>query len=348
MNLPFRILSVAGQEPVIAVDGAWGAPGLNLSHWPGHTTPAELRHALSTGCALAFARLAPARRAELSAGCIAVANNHADTDGVCSAFAVLFPERALELEDELLAAAMAGDYFSPSDERALQVDLCVSAAIDETRSPWAAEFAGLDDAARWESAYYHIFEVLPQWLTGDLEPWRDLWADGLDAYRADRADLAAAQFEELVHLDLEMHTANFDARSSRVAAQCFDPGRHALFTGTVADRSLIVGPASAGTTYRLIINTTSWFDIPGRSAGRRPDLAQLATRLNELEAAEGRSEHAWRAQSSSGAAPELWFGAAELDSFAEHNPALRPSQLSPQVVRREVIEALRAVWEFPD
>jgi len=348
MNLPFRIQSAPGDEPVIAVDGAWGAPGLNLSHWPGHTTPAGLRHELSTGCALAFARLAPEERAELAAGCTAVANNHADTDGICSAFAVLYPERALELEDELLAAAAAGDYFRPRDERALQVDLCVGAAIDAERSPWRDEFVGMSDAERWEIAYQRVFEVLPEWLTGDLEPWRDLWAEGLADYRADRADLAAATFEELVHFELEIHTATPGFSSSRDGVTSFDPGRHALFTDTLTDRVLVVDPRADGTTYRLIINTTSWFDHPGRPAGERPDLAGLAARLNALEAAAGEPTHAWQAQSGTGAAPELWYGEAQLESFAEHNPALRPSRLTPEVVRHELIEALRAVWTFPD
>ncbi|MCB9903674.1 MAG: hypothetical protein H6831_04630 [Planctomycetes bacterium] len=348
MNLPFRIQSAPGDEPVIAVDGAWGAPGLNLSHWPGHTTPEALRHELSTGCALAFARLDPAQRADLSRGCVAVANNHADTDGICAAFAVLFPERALELEDELLAAAAAGDFFRPRDERALQVDLCVGAAVDAERSPWAEDFRGMRDAERWEAAYRRCFEVLPDWLTGDLEPWRALWEDGLADYRADRDDLAAATYEELVHFELEIHTAAPDVRSSRAGATAFDPGRHALFTGTATDRVLVVGPGAEGTTYRLIVNTTSWSDVPGRSNPPRPDLAALAARLDELEAEAGAPKHAWRAQSVTGAAPELWYGAPDLESFAEHNPVLRRSRLSPEVVRREVIEALRAVWVFPD
>lgn len=348
MELPFRIQSTAGDEPVIAVDGAFGAPGLNLSHWPGHATPRELRHALSTGCALAFARLDPARRAELSRDCVAVANNHVDTDGLCAVFAVLHPERALELQDELLAAAEAGDFFRPRDERALIVDLLVNAGVDAERSPWSEEFAGLDDRARWELAMARMLDVLPEWLTGDLEPWSDRFRPELEGYRADRADLAAANFEELVHFELEIHTAPQDAKSSRPGSKCFDPGRHALFTGTHADRVLVVGPGSEGTTYRLIINTTSWFDVPGHANSPRPDLGALAQRLDALEAEVGAPRHAWRAQSISGAAPELWYGAPELESFAEHNSALRPSRLSPEVVRREVIEALRAVWIFPD
>ena len=87
MELPLRIVDGSSPERVISVDGAWGAPGLNLSHWPGNTTPRELKHDLSTGIALNFARLADGRRRELAQGCTAIANNHFDTDGVCAAFA---------------------------------------------------------------------------------------------------------------------------------------------------------------------------------------------------------------------------------------------------------------------
>ena len=73
----------------MSVDGAWGAPGLNLSHWPGNTTPADLEHDLSTGIALRFGRLDESDRAERAAGCVALCNNHFDTDGMCALFALV-------------------------------------------------------------------------------------------------------------------------------------------------------------------------------------------------------------------------------------------------------------------
>ena len=68
-GLPVRIITAphASALPavVVSVDGLTGLPGLHLSHWPGNATPSELRHDLSTGCALAFARLAPEERRRL-------------------------------------------------------------------------------------------------------------------------------------------------------------------------------------------------------------------------------------------------------------------------------------------
>ena len=105
--LPLRLVEGIPGEPVVCVDGALGAPGLELSHWPGNRTPRELRDDLSTGIALRFARLPAARRAELARGCTAVAINHYDTDGACALFAVLRPEAAIPRERALLDVAAA-------------------------------------------------------------------------------------------------------------------------------------------------------------------------------------------------------------------------------------------------
>ena len=79
----------------------------------------------------------------------------------------------------------------------------------------------------------------------------------------------------------------------------------------------------------------------------RPDLEALCARLRELEReAEGESE--WHTHDTTNAAPELWCGVANQASFDEHNELLEASRLSPDVLKREVVEALRAVWVFPE
>src|SRR5882757_7451865 len=141
MDLPIRLLDRVLPERVISVDGAWGQPGLNLSHWPGNTTPSELKHDLSTGIALGFARLDATRRRELASGCVAIANNHYDTDGVCAMFAVRHPALALPRAERLLEAASAGDFFRLPNERAFIVDRVVGGLADAERSPWRDRFS---------------------------------------------------------------------------------------------------------------------------------------------------------------------------------------------------------------
>lgn len=355
MDLPIRIVEGPLAEPVVSVDGAWPQAGLNLSHWPGNTTPAELRHDLSTGSALAFARLPAERRAELARGCVAIANNHYDTDGVCALFAVRHPAAALARERALLDAAAAGDLFRFPSEQAFAIDAIVAHAADPARAPWGAALRPLAGTARHERAVHELLRVLPGLLDGELAPFAALWESELADCRADQRDLAAAAFDDLVHLDFAIWTAPSGRVSSRAlasgAAHNFDPGRHALFGATNADRVLAIGPASAsgrGATYRFVINTTSWFDLVTRRAQPRPNLAALAVRLNALEGAAVHDELAWRAQSVDSPSPELWFGRVQHPFFSEHCAALAPSRLPPTDVRAEVLEALRASWTFPD
>jgi len=335
MDLPIRMVREAPREPVVAVDGTFDSPGLNLSHWPGNRTPQELRHDLSTGSALLFARLAPERRAELARGCVALANNHYDTDGLCALFAVRHPARALELEQELLDTARAGDLFAFPSERALAVDAIVAAYVDPARSPIAAELAGRDSLARHQLATERLLELLPTLLTGELEPWRALWGERVARASAERAELAACLRDELVHLDWTVWTA----KPSQFAGGV--PGRHALFGSTALDRVLFLQETPAGTIARFAINTLSWFDLSSRAPLPRPNLEALAAELNRLEGSAPTDEHAWRSQPTNSPSPELWFGVRELELFAEHNTALRPSRIPAATLRRVLAEAQR-------
>lgn len=340
MELPIRFLESRTDERVVSVDGAWGQPGLNLSHWPGNATPRELRHDLSTGVVLKFQRLPEARRAELERGCTALANNHYDTDGVCALFAARHPARALAVEDALLALARAGDFFALPDERSFQLDRIVTRLVDADESPWAGRFRGLADGARREFVMRELVETFDEFVTGSLEPWADLWRADLERLRADRAALAAASRDEIAHLQLTIWTA----RDERL----FDPGRHALLGGTDSDRVLAIGERRGGATYRLVIGTASWFDLESPRPLPRPALEDLVTRLNALEGTRASDAVAWRCQPTDSPSPELWFGRRDHAFFAEHAPVLEASRLAPNIVRPAVLDALRATWTFPD
>ena len=330
MELPIRILGQAPTAAVLSVDGAFGAPGLNLSHWPGNTTPPDLKRDLSTGIALAFAGLPAAERDRLAAGCTALVNNHYDTDGVLAMFAVARPDQALPRAEVMLAAAAAGDLFRLPSEHAFCLDLVVTHMADPARSP--LELEGLDDRARYERATTELLERLPALLDGDLEPYSDLWAPELERLREDLALLDLGAVDELVHLDLAVWTVPAGG----------DPGRHALFGRCDLDRQLVLSSGPEGTRARLIVGTKSWFDLVSERPQPRPDLAALQGRLEQ--AAPG-----WQLQDTSGASPELWFGAPGLPNYSEHaGPYLSPCPLDPLEIKAAVVDAVRATWNFSD
>ena len=340
MELPIRLVESRTEELQVSIDGAWNQPGLNLSHWPGNATPLELKRDLSTEIVIAFQKLAPARRDELSRGCTAISNNHYDTDGICALFAARHPERALKIERELIDTARAGDFFQVPSERAFQIDAILTGLVDPERSPWRDRFAGLDDRARRELVMRDAVCVLDDIVTGAVDRFDVLWRGALERLRSDRALLAAGTRDDITHLDLCVFAAR--------GAEAFDPGRHALFGSTSADRILAIGERAGGATYRFLIGTRSWFDLVTPRPLARPSYAQLRHRLNELEGTDATATCAWRSQNDLTPSPELWFGRADAALFSEHASYLEPSRLAPAVVRREVLDALRVTWEFPD
>ena len=350
MNLPLRIRTEPSSERVISVDGAFSARGLNLSHWPGNTTPDELRHDLSTGSALLFAKLPVEERDRLAEGCTEICNNHVDTDGVLAMFAVARPEIALRFEEQLIQGSTAGDFFFPSDDEAFALDAIVTACLDEKLSPWRAETRDLDENARHEYDVRELVERLPSILDGGLEEYSSLWKQAVSDWHSDERDLESAAHDDLTHLDFSVWTANEGTLSSLEGSDYFDPSRRALFSTRFADRVLVVGPQTGGTTFRFILSTLSWFDQEGRACLPRPKLEALAKQLNELEGSDpSLTPNAWHAHSDSGASPELWFGTPGLPSFPERASShLRLSKLDPLLVRAKIIGALRATWVFPD
>jgi len=350
MDLPVRILAAAPSEPVISVDGAFDAPGLNLSHWPGNQTPAALKHDLSTGIALAFAALPSSEREQLTQGCTALVNNHYDTDGILSMFAILHPEQALANGRRLLEAAEAGDMFHCPSEEAFVLDSIMTAFGDPERSPCADQLRGLDDQQRRQLATEHALDALPGILAGDLAPYESLVQGPLDALHADQLDLQQAGLDDLVHLDYVVRAAPIGLQSSRDgAAGNFDPGRHALWGAHLADRQLVLGPGEQGTTCRFLIGTRSFFDLVTATSQPRPDLERLTQQLNAEEGTDASCEQAWRCQPIEGASPELWFGREGLPDYVEHAGAfLAPSSVAVTKIKALVVDALRATWQWPD
>lgn len=362
-ELPVRFVTEPGTEPVVSVDGAFGAPGLELSHWPGNRTPASLRHDLSTGTALAVARLPEAERAALVRGCTALALNHYDTDGLCALYALLHPERALAHAPLLLAAAEAGDRFRVPSLDGFRLDAALLALADRHRSPLPADVFDLPAAARYTRLAEEGLARIEVALAAGIASLEPLYGAAERALEADRRDLAGALFDDLVHLDTAVWTAPFGRGSTRLAggagATPFDPGRHASFGATGADRVLALGPGPHGTTARFVIGTGSFFDLVTAPGSPRPDLAALAATLQRREdtqrgtggTMEGRAADgcAWRHQAQEGASPELWYGRAGLPLYGEHAARwLAPSALGAEAIKAVVLDAVRDCWPVPD
>lgn len=350
MNLPPRILEEAPSEPVLSVDGAFDAPGLNLSHWPGNSTPPQLKHDLSLGIVFNFVQLPKPEQERLSADCTAIVNNHYDSDGVLSMFTLLEPQLALKHHGLLLDTAYAGDFYYLHSEEAFILDSILTAFGDPERSPHAQLHAGLNDLERRQLATEHALEALPGILTHGNGPFESLWRGPLDALHADQRDLEQCDLDDLVHLDYVVRCAPHGFHSTRQEApDLFDPGRHALWGHHKADRQLVLGPGPLGCTCRLLIGTRSFFELATGRAQPRPDLGALAHELNSQEGTQASDALAWRWMDPQGGSPELWFGKPDMPAFTEFAGLwLAHSSLPMTTLKSCIVDAVRATWVWPE
>ena len=327
--IPIRYASTlagAGEGPFVIVDGAPVKPSeirhvdLHLAHWPGNTTPSELKRDLSTEIAFAFIDLPVDERAAMLRGKRAFVLNHFDTDGVSALFVLTRSSAARKHRRLLNEVAASGDFFRVDSDHAFAID----AAIE------GLEGAGVE---RVECALD---------LLGDLLDDRALALDHSESemkrLTADRETLERAAFDDLVYLDFGVW----------MGGEHFDPGRHAFLGDGRRDRALLLGTGDSGTTARLVIGTRSFFDMVSKRPSARPDLAKLAAELQALEPQEG-GEARWRHHGQETASPELWFGTEGLPLYAEHaGSALYPSGIPALEIKRMVLDAIRDAWELPD
>lgn len=298
---------MAHRKDVLAVDGVFGV-GPNLSHWPGHRTPAKYRHDLSTGSALLFA--ADPERAARLAGVTTVANNHYDTDGVLSVFAILHPERALPLAAPMLDAATAGDFMVVRSEAALRFDAIVMEIGTHPASPFAEEVRGLPSFERWRRSTRWLIERIPE-LFRDQGPLEPIWIDAVRAFDASMASFASGR-------------SRMEKRPGSLAVVDTD---HELDTAAVVTlaqpccRILTRTHASDGVRMRFVHTTHSWFDRVTPTP-RRFDLLAIAARLNEGRSPQGPR---WIASEISAPIAELAFGLPVKPAhFTDSKVALSP------------------------
>ena len=316
----------------------------SLSHWPGNGTPAALKHDLSTGIALAWARLSPAERRALVGPIEQVANNHYDTDGALSAFALLHPEEALRREAAMLAAAATGDFSVWRGEDALAVDLTVMRLTRAPASPLAGRLEGATDRQRHEAGYEWLLEHLGAVLD-DPFAHRELWAEEHARVVADVRRIEAGtgvSVRGFPEHDLALVSSDRPITSIGLDLAAGD-----------ASRVLLVRPSAAGFRYLFRYRVESWFEIVTRHPPRRAPLDGVVAALDQAEAqaarraGRGAPDGRWWRGELTDPVCELGFGAAGGRSGSPfENPELE-DQPNSALLPSAVIDALRAAFAEP-
>lgn len=316
----------------VMVDGY--APGFRMiSHWPGHGTPEALRHDLTTGSAFLYAGMSESRRRELMGEFSVVTNNHYDTDGALSLFTMLRPEVALSHRDLMLRTARAGDFAVWGGADALALELSITADLGSFM-PFSTPPFDEERLGNLSRAYLRLFDRL-ETLLKDPYRLRAEWTARYDQVLADVARLEAGEGVSVTAFpedDLAVVESDRPITSYGLRLAAGD-----LF------RVLLVHRGARGNRYRFCFRGESWWDVVSLRPKRRVPLAQLAERLNQLEATQpGR----WWASPLDWTVPELGFGepvtfrhlAVRFDPQTSQDPI---SSLSADVVVGELRNALR-------
>ncbi len=309
--------------PNVIVDGSpTDGTLLCLSHWPGIGSPALFAADLSAEMAFLYLDAF-----DHHPGAGAVSNNHFDQDGLVGVFALASPADALARRELLVEVARAGDFADTSSREAARISMVLSAYADPERSP--LERLPDDYDALTALLYNELVERLPE-LCDRVESCRALWGDEDATLSASEAALAsgAVTISEVPDLDLaviEVGPSAPDGGGHRFGGQ-WVLGLHPIAVHGATERGALL--TMRGSHFELAYRYESWVQLRSRPVRARVDLAPLAERLNEAEAAAD-GDAAWVATASSGLTPTL-APAAQAESA-----------LTPRDVREQVEDYLR-------
>ena len=309
----------------IVIDGNKCGAGLQLSHWPGNTTPALFKADLSLDIVLRFL-VSPVSWIDLSDFAL-VTNDHYDTDGLLAIWALLNPTTSRQHTRALQAAAEAGDFYEFTTPEAVQFDLTVRAFESLETSPLAAQIACVPAAQRWQIATEALLSEMPGLLYGP-QRYRHLWEEKyrrllekisrvqsgsaeIREWPAERLSVISARFP------LDHFTRNILARGHRILE-------------TVRERE--------GSTYELYYREFLWYDIVFRPRTPKHLLLHAAEKLNEMESPETRGS--WGVTRWSPALRFVASGPRAARKVKYHEP-LGYSSLPLETVERIIREELQ-------
>ena len=311
----------------IVVDGNKCGAGLQLSHWPGNSTPVQFKADLSLDIVLRFL-VSPDSWIDLSKHDW-VTNDHYDTDGLLAIWALLNPTKSPEHTPALQAAAEAGDFYEFSSPQAVQFDLIVRAFESLESSPLAGQIACTPSAQRWQIATEALLSEMPG-LLYEPQRYRHLWEEPYRrlAEKISRIQSGAVEVHEWPAEHLSVISARFplDHFTRNIAAS----GHRIL--ETVRERY--------GSTYELYYREFLWYDIVFRPRTAKHLLIHAAEKLNEMESPEACGS--WGVTRWS---PALRFVASgpRVARKVKYNEPLGYSSLPVEAVERVIREELHTL-----
>lgn len=277
---PYHLLE---ERPNIVVDGAANHyTKLTLSHWPGNTTPAELKADLSAEIVFNFIK-----SGTVPDGVEAVSNNHFDEDGLVSLYSILHPEEAMEYHDFLIDVARAGDFSTCQDRDAARVAFVISAWTDPERSPLnRTVFSGTHDELT-AVLYEEMLDRLPS-IVEKVEYFEKFWKSDdsfmdLTEKFIERGDIEVSEDKEvdLAVVVIPDGGIHGQGRPPAHAASWISSVCHPMSIHNMIDSERVL--VMQQRHYQFYYRYETWVEYISKVLQPRVDLTDFARRLNALE-----------------------------------------------------------------
>lgn len=261
--------------PNIIVDGAKNeSTVLTLSHWPGNTTPEELKADLSAESVFNYLS-----RTECAVSAQVASNNHFDTDGLVGLYTLLNQDEALSRKDYLLDIASAGDFEVYKERDAARITFVLDAWRNPQLSPLKSSI--------FKESYSEVTNVLYEELLPRFErimekigSFEKYWKQQDDLLEESEDNLQSGVYKLQQHPEQDLAIVLMPD-SNRAPGDAIQ--RMAIHNRTDCMRVLLMQE----TNFELYYRYETWVDYQSRKLAPRIDLQELAESLSKQESMDG-------------------------------------------------------------
>lgn len=268
MKFIFENLLPDDRNNVLSVDGIFRS-AMNLGHWPGNTSPAELKADTSTE--MAFNLIESDDNEKYLRNIDIVSNNHFDSDGVIAAFVLLYPDDALKMKNALIDIATTGDSFEFTTEDALKADKVLNDLQYPDRSLFKEVFKN-PDSEIISSLYLKSFDLLPE-LVNNVDEFEQYFKEDFILYTK-----SESAFESHIALWSDYNDCHLTVIES-------DFRLHSVSAISHADNDIVltIEVSPDGRKYELKYKPYTWHDTLRRNQVKKQTFEPLSKKLNLIE-----------------------------------------------------------------
>lgn len=258
-----------GRENVICVDANFPAK-LQISHWPGHSTPEEFFADTSTE--MAFNLIESQKKDNYLKGIEVISNNHFDSDGVIAAFVLNNPDYAVANKKALINICTTGDFSEFTTEDALKADFVLNNLIDYDNSIFKELIKNKPFANAVQLMYEKGFELIHE-LIENIDKFEEHWKDNFEWYKKSEKSFETQQsvFSNYGDIRLTVLESNFEIHP---VAKVSQSNYEIILSAVKADE---------GNLYQLEYKPFTWHATTRPQKIERKEFESLAAKLNQIE-----------------------------------------------------------------